>query len=104
LCGRADGKELNALGFMFFDEDREEYSLSGVDEDGVVEVSAWESEDGPDSDGFGREENYDWWYLNEFLIKPEGVDWVHGWSNNDKRCNEKMFKEIHDQAAKLGKK
>lgn len=104
LSGRADGRELNALGFLFFDEEREEYSLSGVDEDGVVEVSSWESEDGPDSDGFGREENYDWWYLNEFLIKPEGVDWVHGWSHNDKRCNEKMFKEIHDQAAMSGKK
>lgn len=104
LCGTADGVQLNALGFLFFDEDREEYSLSGVDEEGVVEVSSWESEDGPDSDGFGREENYDWWYLNEFLIKPDGADWVHGWSHNDKRCNEKMFKEIHDQVAKLGKK
>lgn len=104
LCGTADGVQLNALGFMFFDEDREEYSLSGVDEEGVVEVSSWESEDGPDSDGFGREENYDWWYLNEFLVKPEGADWVHGWSHNDKRCNEKKFKEIHDQVAKLGKR
>ena len=53
---------------------------------------------------FGREENYDWWYLNEFLMKPEGADWVHGWSHNDKRCNEKKFKEIHDQVAKFGKR
>ncbi len=103
LSGTATGKQLNALGFMFFDEDRE-YSLSGIDDEGVIEVSAWESDEGPDSDGFGREENYDWWYLNEFLLKPEGVDWVHGWSHNDKRCNEKKFKEIHDQVAKFGKK
>lgn len=101
LCGSAEGEELNALGFMFFDEDRE-YSLGGVDDEGVVEASAWESEDGPDEDGFGREMNYDWWYLNEFLLRPEGVDWVHGWSNNDKRSNEEMFSKIHDSAAKLG--
>ena len=103
LSGPSDGKRLRYGGFLFFDPKRE-YSIEQADEDGVVLVSSWCGDDGPDESGFGREEYYDWWYLNEFLLKPEGVDWVHGWSHNDKRCNEKKFKEIHDQVAKFGKK
>lgn len=103
LQGSADGAALNALGFLFFEENRE-YSLSGVDQDGVVEVSSWESEEGPDSDGFGREEFYDWWYLDEHLSQPEGVGYIHSYSHNDKRCNEEKFRDLHDRAAALKKR
>lgn len=100
LWGAADGKLLNALGFPFFTSGRE-YSLSGVDQDGVVEVSSWESTEGPDEDGFGMEECYDWWYLNEHLVLPPSVGYIHSFSHNDKRCNEKKFLDLHDQVAAL---
>lgn len=102
LNGVASGELLNALGFSFFQEDRE-YSLSGVDAQGVVEVSSWESTEGPDEDGFGMEECYDWWYLNEYLMLPEGIGYIHSYSHNDKRCNEKKFLALHDQVAAMNK-
>lgn len=102
LSGTAYGELLNALGFSFFKSDRE-YSLSGADKDGVVEVSSWESTEGPDEDGFGMEECYDWWYLNEHLMLPETVGYIHSYSHNDKRCNEKKFLALHDQVAALKK-
>jgi len=102
LSGTAYGELLNALGFPFFESDRE-YSLSGVDKDGVVEVSSWESDEGPDEDGYGREEFYDWWYLNEYLVLPEGAGYIHSYSHLDKRCNEKKFLSLHDQVAIMNK-
>lgn len=102
LHGNAEGILLNALGFPFFDEERE-YYLSSVDSQGVVEVSAWESTEGPDEDGFGREECYDWWYLNEYLVLPQGVDMISGYSSHDKGRNEEYFRALHDQVAALRK-
>lgn len=100
LRGIASGVLLNALGFLFFEEDRV-YNLSGVDKEGVIEVSAWESDDGPDEDGFGIEEFYDWWYLNEYLILPEGIGYIHSYSYSDKRCNKEKFLALHDQVAEV---
>ncbi len=102
LRGNASGELLNALGFLFFEPGRE-YTLSGIDAQGVVEVSSWESCDGPDEDGFGREEYYDWWYLDEHLTLPEGIEYIHSFSHRDKRNNEAKFQELHDQVAAAGK-
>lgn len=98
LFGSADGKLLNALGFPFFKSGRG-YILEGVDKDGVVEVSSWESTEGPDEDGFGMEECYDWWYLDEYLTLPAKVGYFHSYSNHDKECNAKKFLALHDQVA-----
>lgn len=98
LRGSADGDLLNALGFLFFEEE-ESYSLGGMDASGVVEVSRYSGEEGPDEDGFGREDLYDWWYLDGSLQRPEGVGMIHDYSNNDKRCNQEKFRRLHDQAA-----
>lgn len=98
LIGTAYGETLNALGFAFFEPDRE-YSLSGVDAQGVVEVSSWESDDGPDEDGFGREEYYDWWYLTEYLTLPAGVGSIHSYSRRERGSREEKFQALHDQAA-----
>lgn len=97
LSGSSYGKTLNALGFLFFEEDRE-YSLSGMDSHGVVEASSYESEDGPDSDGYGSETYYDWWYLDSFLSLPKGVGFIHSYSHLDRRNNEKKFIALHDEA------
>lgn len=86
----------------FFEADRQ-YTLRGVDTQGVVEAFSWESEDGPDEDGFGSENYYDWWYLNEHLILPDGVGYISSYSTLDKRNNEKKFRELHDRVAALNK-
>lgn len=100
LMGTVMGKTLNALGFLFFQPDRE-YALSGVDEQGIVSVSSYESEDGPDEDGFGMEIYYDWWYLDEFLNLPKGLDCIHSYSNLDKRNNEAKFAALYERAAAM---
>ena len=77
------GKRLRELGYAFFDEERD-YSLS-LGEDGVVQVSSWRETEGPDSDGFGMEECYDWWLLDECLEKFPDVDWLCSYSRGDFR-------------------
>lgn len=99
LSGTFPGNALNALGFLFFRPERE-YTLSGLDEYGVVEVSSYESEDDPDSDGFGREIYYDWWYLDGDLCPVPGADCLHSYSNLDKRNNWERFQTCHDMVAK----
>lgn len=98
LEGTAYGETLNALGFAFFEPGRE-YSLSGVDAQGIVQVSSWESDDGPDEDGFGMEEYYDWWYLSEYLTLPAGVGYLHSHSRRARKCRREKFQALHDQAA-----
>ena len=82
LRGAGSGTQLRALGFYFFQEDRY-YSLEGMDEDGAVRASAWAGEDGPDEDGFGREEYYDIWYLDDCLTLPPAGECLEGYSTTD---------------------
>ena len=99
LFGNFDGKILKGMGFLFFDSDRE-YSISRADRDGIVEVSSWSSTEGPDSDGFGMEECYDWWYLDENLNKLPDVGYIHDYSHLDKENNREKFQALHDAAKK----
>lgn len=101
LSGRADGVELNALGFLFFNEAREEYVLYARDQEGVVQVSAYESEDGPDEDGFGMEIYYYWWYLDDCLNPVPGVDCLGSYSSVDLRMksSEQKFEQAHAEVA-----
>ena len=98
MSGYFDGAVLNGMGFLFFDPERE-YSIGRPDSDGVVEVSSWSSTEGPDSDGFGMEECYDWWYLDENLNALPGVGYIHDFSRLDKRNNVEKFQALHDAAA-----
>ena len=98
MSGYFDGKALCGLGFLFFDPERS-YSIGRPDSDGVVEVSSWSSTEGPDSDGFGMEECYDWWYLDENLNELPGVGYVHDFSRLDKQNNKEKFQKLHDTAA-----
>lgn len=98
LSGSFSGRTLHYGGFLFFDPDRD-YSIERPDSDGVVQVSSWCGDDGPDEDGFGREEYYDWWYLDENLNELPGVGYVHDFSRLDKRNHEKKFQALHDAAA-----
>lgn len=102
LKGTLNGYILNALGFPDFEEERA-YTLYGVDTEGVVLVNAYESEDGPDEDGFGRETYYDWWYFDDCLQSIPGLSYLHGYSWNDLGCTLKNKKilDMHEEAVRL---
>ena len=99
LQGTFMGEKLRALGFLFFEPGRE-YSLMGKDKNGIVEVSSWCGEEGPDEDGFGREELYDWWYLDEHLCPIPGVKKIHSYSRHDRSAFSKKFEEQYELALK----
>lgn len=96
------GRMLRSLGFLFFDPDRD-YYVSNTDNSSVVEVRAYESEDGPDEDGFGREIYHDWWYMTENLAMVPGAGYIHSYSTLDKRNHEQKFQALHDLVAETWK-
>ena len=103
LEGALNGSSLNALGFLFFDPDRF-FTLAGIDDKGVVEVCSYESEDGPDEDGFGRETYFDWWYLDENLCPAPGAELLHSYSSIDRRIStvKRRFEKAYDDVIKAG--
>lgn len=63
---------LNDLGFAFFEAGRK-YEIKQLEGEKLVEVSAFESYEGPDEDGFGAERYYDWWFLDENMQPIPGI-------------------------------
>lgn len=105
LTGEWPGEFLCTSGFSFFQAGRT-YHISAPDEDGIVAVSSWCGGDGPDESGFGREECYDWWYLDEQLEPIPGIDWLHSYSRADLRMPsvaERWAKMRRKAAKRLGK-
>lgn len=98
MTGTACGKTLHNTGFLFFDPARE-YSISKTDKGDILEVSSWCGGAAPDADGFGREEYYDWWYLDGNLNPLPGVEMISGYSLRDKRANETLFQDRLEKAA-----
>lgn len=98
LVGSRSGKTLNDLGYSFFDPERE-YNIGLPGEDGVVEVTSYAGEDGPDEDGFGREIYFDRWLLDESLEPIPGIPMWPGYSNIDMRCHAEEWKTLRRQAA-----
>ncbi len=98
LAGTAYGETLNALGFLFFSPGTE-YDLNGLDKQGVVCACVFEGEDGPDEDGFGREEYYNWWYLDKYMNLPEGGCCLGPYSFREQSYHEDSFRAMHDLAA-----
>lgn len=99
-----EGYMLNAMGFLDFKEDRE-YTLHGVDDEGLVLVDSYESEDGPDEDGYGREIYYDWWFFDDCLNSIPEIPFLHSYSSNEitsKSAKEKLS-HMYEQAVKLRK-
>ena len=99
ICGNFRGDILRALGFPFFKPNLD-YFISMPDSEGIVEVTSYVDEDGPDEDGFGREIYYDWWYLSDCLEEFSGTRCIHSYSHIDKRAHEKLFQEMHDIAVR----
>lgn len=99
LEGSFSGDLLRSLGFLVFEPGRT-YSIRRPDENGIVEVDSWCGEDGPDEDGFGREDYYDWWYLDENLSELPGVPMIHSYSTRDKRVLPERFEKAYAAAKK----
>lgn len=99
LYGRHMGRELLACGYTFFKPEREYYIETPVN--GVAQVSSWCGEEGPDEDGFGREECYDWWLLDERMQPIPGVEGLHSYSNIDMRVNRALWAARREKAEKV---
>lgn len=100
MSGYFDGNVLNGMGFLFFDPERS-YSIGRPDSDGVVEVSSWCGDDGPDADGFGREEYYDWWLLDDTLNPIPGISMWHEYSRLDMRNHEEEWNALREKAGQI---
>ncbi|MBR5794108.1 MAG: hypothetical protein IKY28_05540 [Anaerotignum sp.] len=85
LIGYISGKDLLERGYLFFEAERW-YSIERP-ENGVVTVSSWSSTEDADRDGFGMEECYDWWLLDEQLRPIRGIAGFHDFSKNDVYVN-----------------
>lgn len=96
----ADGVKLRALGFEFFDPERA-YSIGPKDKNGVVNVNSWCGTEGPDEDGFGMEELYDFWFMDEFLNPIPGSKVFSGWSSHSIRANPERYEYYREQAAEI---
>lgn len=94
-----EGKKLRALGFSFFDEDRT-YDLKERYPEGIVLVNAWSDTEGPDEDGFGMEELYDWWYLDECFNPIHGVQMIHNYSGRERSVLTARFEEQYQNAVR----
>lgn len=100
LHGNYHGRFLRAMGFGFFNPKRS-YHLDGMDGNGLVEVSSWCGEDGADADGFGGEDEYDWWLLDEFLQELPGIAVIHGFSRQERRAFRGRFDDRYDAALQM---
>lgn len=102
LSGSREGLLLNAAGFLDFEEERN-YCCYGADEDGIVLVRSFESEDGPDEDGFGRETYYDWWYCDDCLNFIPEIPCLHSYSVSemDTKTAKKWITEMHALAVRI---
>lgn len=93
------GAMLNALGFNFFSK-KKDYEIYRFFEPGLVQVNSWCDTEDPDEDGFGAEENYDWWMLDEFFCELPGVKMIHSHSYHDRWVFNKTFDKQYEEARK----
>ena len=98
----ADGTILRALGFLYFEPDRY-YSIDGLDANGVVQADSWCGDDGPDEDGFGREEYYDWWLLDDTLNPIPDIKRWHSYSRREMRDREEEWNALRQKAGQIVK-
>ncbi len=91
------GTMLNDLGFWFFDSERT-YYFKSCQNDVVIVVGSYESYDSGDNDGFGREDYYDWWFLDENMQSIPNVCKINTSSGGNK-----LLEELAEERAKAEK-
>lgn len=95
-----NGALARALGYEFFDDERT-YDIYGTFDSGLIQIYSWCNTEGPDEDGFGMAEEYDWWILDEFFNMIPGVRMLHSYSFHERNyaCTE-TFDEQYECAKK----
>lgn len=81
------GSELRKAGLLSMKAEQE-YSIRSLDEDGIFYAETYHGYEGPDTDGFGMEELYDFYAFDEFF---NCLGCLKGYSNLDYRNNEERF-------------
>lgn len=76
------GWMLRERGYSFFREDRT-YQLDAPDQNGIVRVFSQCREVGPEEDGYGAMEYFDWWMMDTNLEPIPGVRVFRGYSSPD---------------------
>ena len=76
------GKVLRERGFSFFREDKE-YQIDKPDKNGIVRVYSKCREVGPEEDGYGAMEYFDWWMMDTNLEPIPGIKVFYGYSAPD---------------------
>ena len=76
------GKVLKERGFSFFREDKE-YQIDKPDKNRIVRVYSKCREVGPDEDGYGAMEYFDWWIMDTNLEPIPGIKVFYGYSAPD---------------------
>ena len=71
------GKILRERGFSFFCENKE-YQIDKPDKSGIVRVYSKCREVGPDEDGYGAMEYFDWWMMDINLEPIPGIKVFYG--------------------------
>ena len=73
------GKVLRERGFSFFCETKE-YQIDKPDQSGIVRVHSKCREVGPDEDGYGAMEYFDWWMMDTNLEPIPGIKMFYCYS------------------------
>lgn len=81
------GKLMNDLGFAFFDSETD-YTIRYLEKGNLVEACSYDGYDEPDEDGFGMEEYYNWYYLDENMQPIPNVPCYNG-SRRDRTYDER---------------
>ena len=95
------GKILRNRGF-FFREDKE-YQIDKPDKNGIVRVYSKCREVGPDEDGYGAVEYFDWWMMDTNLEPIPGIRVFYGYSAPSlfgTKSREEWYRE-YDLAVKI---
>ena len=93
------GKILNDLGYSFFNP-RRDYEIKQLEGAELVTVRAFESFYPPDEDGFGAEDRYSWWFLDENMQPIPGISCVKG-TVGDTLYSSSIFANEEKQAIEI---
>lgn len=89
--GSADWKLLHRMGLFEFPEG-DSYTLHSMNSDGLYVAECYAGYEGADDDGFGMEEEYNYYYFDEFF---RCLGYLNAWSRLDIRNNtERIRKEF----------
>lgn len=88
------GSMLNDLGYPFF-HPKEEYEIKQFLGKNLVTVSSYDGWDGPDEDGYGGEDSFTYWFLDENLQPIPGIRCV---TASYRETDFPFFTSVRDQA------